>query len=428
MSISVVILAAGKGTRMKSVLPKVLHKISGYEMLYYSIKEAKKISDDISIVVAHQSELVKKTMQKYFENIKFVEQNIDLYSGTAGALRECKYTHEKVLILNGDMPLVEAEELKKFTNFQNDIVMSVLKLKNPNGYGRVIIKNGEVQKIVEQKDATENEKKIDTVNAGVYLINKDVLETFLPKISNNNASNEYYLTDIIALAKGENLSIKPLFVNEENFKGVNSKIDLANSEVIMQNKIKKRFMLNGVEMRLPETIYIESGVEIDEKSVIENGVTLLNGTKIINSTIKTNSVIENSIIKNSRVGPMARIRPLSKIEDSQIGNFVEIKKSTLNSVKAGHLSYLGDSLIDSGTNIGAGVITCNYDGKKKSQTIIGKNVFVGSDVQMIAPVKIDDEVIIGAGTTVTKDIKKGSLAISRINMKILKNFYYKFFA
>jgi bifunctional UDP-N-acetylglucosamine pyrophosphorylase/glucosamine-1-phosphate N-acetyltransferase len=209
--------------------------------------------------------------------------------------------------------------------------------------------------------------------------------------------------------------------------GVNSKYHLAISEDLMQERIKQRFMENGVVMRLPNSIYIESDVIIEGECIIENGVSLLSGSKIINSHIKTNCIVENSILINSDIGPMARIRPDSHLEDTHIGNFVEVKKSTLKGVKAGHLSYLGDSIIDEGTNIGCGTITCNYDGKNKYKTIIGKNVFIGSDSQLIAPVIIEDDVIIASGTTVTKNIKKGSLAINRIPLKLIDGFFYKFF-
>ncbi len=427
MSLSVVILSAGKGTRMKSELPKVLHKICGFEMLYYSIKEAKKISDDISVVLYHKANLVEERIKKYFPDIKIEIQDLENYPGTGGAMMGLNFIHDRVLVLNGDMPLVEAEELKKFSNFNSDIIMSLIDLKDPRGYGRVVIKNSEVDRIIEEKDATEDEKLINYVNGGVYLFKKSILNFYLPKLSNNNIQKEYYLTDIIELAKRDGYSIKPLFVKEENFKGVNSKVDLANAEMIMQKRIREKFMKKGVIMRLPETIYIEEGVEIEGESIIENGVSLLNGTKIINSHIKTNSIIEDSIIENSSIGPLARVRPKSEISDSHIGNFVEVKKSILKGVKAGHLSYLGDSEIDRGTNIGAGVITCNYDGKAKYKTIIGKNVFIGSDTQIVAPIKIEDEVIIGAGTTITDNIPKGSLGISRTPLKIVKNFYNKFF-
>jgi len=428
MNLSVIILAAGKGTRMKSSLPKVLHKISGYEMLYYSIKEAKKLSDDITVVLYHEAELVKKVMQNYFDDVNFVLQDHKNYPGTGGAVMGIKMKHKKILVLNGDMPLVESGELEGFLKSDSDIVMSVIELENPDGYGRVIISGDEVEKIVEQKDANSEELKVNTVNAGVYLFKSHILENFLPKLSNDNAQGEYYITDLVELAKKDGYRISPLFVKEENFKGVNSKLDLSSAEVIMQRRIKEAFMREGVIFRLPETTYIESGVEIKGESVIENGVSLLGSTKIINSHIKTNSVIEDSVIEDSSVGPMARVRPDSVLKDTHIGNFVEVKKSKLKGVKAGHLSYLGDSEIDEGTNVGAGTITCNYDGKKKYKTKIGKNVFIGSDTQIVAPVVIEDEVMIGAGSTVTKDVKSGALAISRTPLKIVEGFFKKFFS
>jgi len=424
---SIIILAAGAGTRMKSSTPKVLHKISGKEMLYYSIKEAKKLSDDIEVVVYHQKEKVIQAMQKYFNNITFITQDHANFPGTGGAIKCCNPKYDKVFILNGDMPLIQADELEKFTKIDADIVMSVINLENPDGYGRVVIKDNKVQKIVEQKDATAEEKKITYVNAGVYLIKKEILEQFLPLLTNNNASKEYYLTDIIDLANKAGKTIKAIEVKEENFKGVNSKFDLANAEKIHQNRLKEKIMKEGVILHLPDTIYIENDVKFIGECEIETGCVLKGKSIIENSLIKSNSVIENAIITNSEIGPMARIRPDSKITNSKIGNFVEIKKSTLNNVKAGHLSYLGDSEIESGTNIGAGVITCNYDGKNKYQTKIGKNVFVGSDSQLIAPINIEDDTIIAAGSTITKNVKKGELAISRTPQKSIKNFFYKFF-
>ena len=425
--LSVIIMAAGAGTRMKSTTPKVLHKISGKEMLYYSISEAKKLSNDIQVVVYHQKEKVIESMQKYFKNISFVTQEHLKYPGTGGAVKCCDPKNEKVFILNGDMPLVTSEELSKFDEIDADIVMSVIHLQNPDGYGRVVIENNEVKKIVEQKDATDEEKKIKYVNAGVYLVKKEILEEFLPLLSNDNAGKEYYLTDIIDLANKAGKTIKAIEVKEEDFKGVNSKFDLANAERIHQNRIKEKWMKAGVIMHLPETIYIENDIEFIGECEIESGCVFKGKSIIENSFIKANSIVEDAKITNSEIGPMARIRPVSEIIDSKIGNFVEIKKSTLNDVKAGHLAYLGDSEIESGTNIGAGVITCNYDGKNKYKTKIGKNVFVGSDSQLVAPVTIEDDCMIGAGSTITKDIQKGSLAISRTPQKIIKDFFYKFF-
>ena len=426
-NISIIILAAGFGTRMKSKTPKVLHPISGFPMIYYSIKEAKNISDDIKVVLYHENEMVKQEIESYFDDITFVIQDVKNYPGTGGALKGIEYKNEYVMILNGDMPLVSSSELEKFGEVEADIVMSVIKLDNPSGYGRVIIKNGEVQKIVEQKDASKKELDTKVVNAGVYLVKKDILEKYIPKLNNQNLSKEYYLTDIIEMAKKEGKIIKPIFVKEENFKGVNSRKDLAEAEVIMQKRIKEKLMRKGVTFRLPETSYIESEVEFDGECIVENGASIHRYSKIINSHIKSNSIIEESTIVNSSIGPLAHIRPKSVIEDSHIGNFTEVKKSTLKGIKAGHLSYLGDSDIDKGTNIGAGTITCNYDGKTKYKTKIGKNVFIGSDTQIVAPVTIEDDVIIAAGTTVTKDVKKGSLAISRTPLKTIENFFYKFF-
>ncbi|QKF72377.1 fused N-acetylglucosamine-1-phosphate uridyltransferase and glucosamine-1-phosphate acetyltransferase [Aliarcobacter faecis] len=423
---SIIILAAGQGTRMKSELPKVLHKISGKPMLYYSIKEALKLSDDITVVLYHQFEKVKKEMEKYFSNINFVIQDHQNFPGTGGAVMNIVPKYSKVLVLNGDMPLIQASELEKF-DLDATIVMSVLELQSADGYGRVIIENGNVKKIVEQKDASIDELAITTANAGIYQFETKFLLENLPKLNNNNNQKEYYITDLVEMAIKEGKILKPIIVNEENFKGVNSKVELADAEVIHQNRIKKEFLKAGVIMRLPDTIYIEEEVQIEGETIIENGVSLLGTSKIINSHIKTNSVIENSLIENSDVGPMARIRPDSKIINTHIGNFVETKKAELRGVKAGHLSYLGDCFIDEGTNIGCGTITCNYDGVNKHQTIIGKNVFVGSDTQFVAPVIIQDDVLIGAGATVTGDIKKGALFVTRAKAKVLDGYFYKHF-
>lgn len=433
-NLSIIILAAGKGTRMKSSIPKVLHKMSGKEMLYYSIEEAKKLSDDIHVVLYHQSELVKSSMDKYFDDIKYHIQDHEKYPGTGGAVMGITPKNEKVLVLNGDMPLIEADELKQLTENDNThqaknqkLTMSVLNLSCADGYGRVLIEKGKVTKIIEQKDCTSYELDIITANAGIYCFDTKFLLESLPKLSNDNAQKEYYITDLVEIAVKEDISIKPVTVKEENFKGVNSKFDLANAEVIHQNRIKTNFLKAGITMKLPDTIYIEHGVEIEGETILENGVTLLGNSKICNSIIKTNSIIEDSIIENSDVGPMARIRPLSILKDTHIGNFVEVKKSKLTGVKAGHLAYLGDSSIGEGTNVGAGTITCNYDGISKHKTIIGKNVFIGSDTQLVAPVTIEDNVMIAAGSTITNDVKSGDLALSRTKQKTITGFFHKFF-
>ncbi|MDP3466388.1 MAG: bifunctional UDP-N-acetylglucosamine diphosphorylase/glucosamine-1-phosphate N-acetyltransferase GlmU [Sulfuricurvum sp.] len=426
--LSIVILAAGKGSRMKSPKAKVLHEICGREMLYYSIKAAREITDDVIVVVAHQKDAVIRAMEKYFNGLTFITQDTDSFPGTGGAMMGIQPKYGDVLVLNGDMPLITRTSIDAFMSSESDIVMSVIPLDNPSGYGRVIIENNHVLRIVEEKDANDAEKAVQTVNAGIYAFKHHVLETYIPRLSNANAQSEYYLTDVIAMARNDGLTIAPLYVEEVEFKGVNSKNDLSNAEMIMMDRLRRDWMDAGVIMQLPHTIYIEEGVKFEGECIIENGVRLCGNTLIVNSHIKAHSVIEESVIRDSDMGPMAHIRPLSVIEETHIGNFVEVKKSTLTGVKAGHLSYLGDAIIGEGSNIGAGTITCNYDGKKKYQTIIGKNVFVGSDTQLVAPVEIADNVMIAAGTTVTSGkYESDILILSRTPIRKVVGFFTKFF-
>ncbi|PAF53943.1 UDP-N-acetylglucosamine diphosphorylase/glucosamine-1-phosphate N-acetyltransferase [Helicobacter sp. 13S00482-2] len=435
MSVSVVILAAGAGTRMKSLTPKVLHKICGKEMLFYSVQEALKISDDIHIILFHQYERIKEAIENYFKNSKitFHIQNHLKYPGTGGALMEgedqkpISTKYDRTLILNGDMPLIKKDELLSLISCESAVVMSVFTLENPSGYGRVVIKDQKVHSIIEEKDATESIKSICVVNAGVYVFDKYILGNYLPKVNNNNAQKEYYLTDIISLCVQDKIDIKPVFVNEENFMGVNSKSQLVYAESKMLEYLRNEAMNQGVIMHLPDTIYIEPEVVFEGECEIENGVHIKGKCKIINSHIKAHTIIEESNLKDSDIGPMAHIRPGCEISNTHIGNFVELKACNLNGVKAGHLSYLGDCNIDEGSNIGAGVITCNYDGKKKHKTIIGKNVFIGSDTQLIAPINIGSNVLIGSGTTVTKDVNEGDLVISRVKQENKPGGFYRFF-
>jgi len=427
MSISVVILAAGQGTRMKSTTPKVLHEISGKPMLFHAIDAAQKISDDITVVLYHQAARIQEAIEAHYSGIHFHMQDAVEFPGTGGAMKGVKVTHSKALILNGDMPLVTMSALESLMQGDADINMSVIKLDNPSGYGRVVISQGNVAEIVEEKDCIPAQKEIQTVNAGVYCVKKELLESYIPALSNENAQKEYYLTDIIKMAVDEGKIVHPVIVEEEEFKGVNSKLDLAHAEEILQRRIKTEWMKAGVSMRLPETIYIDSRATFEGECLLENGVSIQGASHIITSHIKTHSVIEDAHIENSDVGPMGRVRPNSTLINTHIGNFVEVKKSTLTGVKAGHLAYIGDATIDEGSNIGAGVITCNYDGKNKYQTKIGKNVFVGSDTQLVAPVTIENDVMIAAGSTINKNVAQGELAISRAPMRTVKNFFYKFF-
>jgi bifunctional UDP-N-acetylglucosamine pyrophosphorylase/glucosamine-1-phosphate N-acetyltransferase len=413
---------------MKSSTPKVLHSLCGKPMLYYIIKEAQKLSTDIHVILYHQAERVANFIHSHFENITTITQNHDQYPGTGGAVMAAKPKYDKVIVLNGDMPLVTADSIEPFLAQNASAVLSTFVLDDPSGYGRVITQGSEVKKVVEEKDASNDEKAVKRVNAGVYLFEKTFLERFLPKLSNNNAQNEYYITELVELAINENLHVAYVDVDENTFMGVNSKIELAISEDIKLNEIRQKWMLSGVIMRQPATIYIEESVTFEGECELESGVVLKGETFIKESTIKAHSVIEDANIISSSVGPMARVRPNSQLNQTHIGNFVEVKKSKLNGVKAGHLSYIGDADIESGTNIGAGTITCNYDGKNKYQTKIGKNVFIGSDTQLVAPINIEDDVIIAAGSTITKNVSSGSLAISRSEQKSIKGFFHKFFA
>lgn len=427
MSLSVVILAAGQGTRMKSTTPKVLHTVSGKPMLFHAIDVAQRLSDDVTVVLYHQAQRIEKAITDAYKGIRFHLQDAVQFPGTGGAMKGVVSQHERVLILNGDMPLITAESLQALISGDADINMSVIEMENSSGYGRVLIDESNVKEIVEEKDCTPEQKAVKTVNAGIYAVKKSLLDRYIPALSNENAQAEYYLTDIVKMAVDEGKIVHPVYVREEAFKGVNSKLDLAHAEVIMQQRIKESLMTAGVTMCLPETIYIDCRATFEGESILENGVTIQGASHIINSHIKAHSVIENALIQNSDIGPMARIRPQSTITDTHIGNFVEVKKSTLTGVKAGHLSYLGDATIGEGTNIGAGVITCNYDGKAKYATVIGKNVFVGSDTQLVAPVTIEDNVLIAAGTTINKNVATGALAISRTPLKIVAGFFHKFF-
>ncbi|MEA1952778.1 MAG: bifunctional UDP-N-acetylglucosamine diphosphorylase/glucosamine-1-phosphate N-acetyltransferase GlmU [Campylobacterota bacterium] len=427
MSISVVILAAGQGTRMKSTTPKVLHEISGKSMLFHAIDAAQEISNDITVVLYHQAARIQEQIEAHYAGVHFHMQDAKKFPGTGGAMKGVTTKNTRTLILNGDMPLITKDSLLALTSGDADINMSVIKLQDPTGYGRVVIEDEKVLEIVEQKDCNEAQLLTKTVNAGIYAVNSSLLERYIPALSNDNAQAEYYLTDIVKMAVDEGKTVNPIYVEEEEFKGVNSKLDLAHAEEILQRRIKTEWMKAGVSMRLPETIYIDSRATFKGECLLENGVSIQGASCIISSHIKTHSIVEESHVENSDVGPMGRVRPNSKLVDTHIGNFVEVKKSTLTGVKAGHLAYIGDATVDEGSNIGAGVITCNYDGKNKHQTIIGKNVFVGSDTQLVAPVTIADDVMVAAGSTVTKDVEQGALVLSRTPQKSIKNFFYKFF-
>lgn len=422
---SVVILAAGFGTRMKSSLAKPLHKISDWEMIFYSLENAFKLSDDVSVVLFNQAEKIQEKILSEFKNTKIVLQNMQ-FSGTGGALKNYHALYDEVLVLNADMPLVSLDSLKQLCTLDCDIAMSVFNKYEKNEYGKVVINDEKIVKIVENKDANEEEKNISLCNGGIYKFKKDILENYLPKLKNDNAQKEYYLTDIIKFAIDDGFLVKSMLKDENEFLGINSKKDLEQAQALHQKMIKEKLLQDGIIMHNKESIFISYKSEfIDECEIYPNCV-FKGKNKIIKSVIYENTSIENSIVANSSIGPLARIRPKCDIKESKIGNFVECKNADLTKVKAGHLSYLGDCVIKSGVNIGCGVIICNYDGVKKHLSVINEDCFIGSNSNLIAPIEIAKNTLIAAGSTISnKDASKmqeKDLFLQRADARIISNF------
>ena len=437
MGLEIIILAAGKGTRMYSDLPKVLHKVAGEPMLAHVIHTAKQLSPDaIHVVIGHGAELVKDTLSD--ENVYWCLQSEQL--GTGHAVQQALPNiddKQNVLILYGDVPLLRLETLQSLVNDLSTHQLSLLSaiLDDPTGYGRIIRKKGKLQCIVEQKDADTETLKINEINSGILASSAAKLKHWLSKIENNNVQQEYYLTDCIELAVQDNNTVEAIICeNEEEILGINNKQHLAYVERVFQSQIANQLMQNGVTLIDPMRIDVRGNltagkdVEIDVNCVfigenmLEDGISIGANAVIINSKIKSgtkihaNCHIENANIgKQCELGPFARIRPETELaEKVKVGNFVEIKKSQVKTgSKINHLSYVGDSELGRNVNIGAGTITCNYDGANKHRTTIGDNVFVGSDTQFVAPVTIGDGATIGAGSTITKDTPKDKLTLTR---------------
>lgn len=425
MKISVVILAAGFGTRMNSNLAKPLHTICGKSLIKIITENALKISDDVTLILHHQADAIKEHLSSN-SYLKFHNQDMQNHKGTGGALMNYEPKYDEVLILNADMPLITLESLEKIAKNDADITLSTFNKYEKHSYGRVIKENEKIIKIVETKDANSEELKCTLCNGGVYKMSKKVLKTYIPKLNNENAQKEYYLTDIIKMAIDDGLRVSENTFDEIEFLGINNKLDLEQAEQIMQKRIKDDLLINGVVMHNKDSIFIELDTQISNDCEIESGVVIKANSIIKSSKILANSVIENSEIINSSIGPMARIRPKCVIKDSKIGNFVECKNAKLEDVKAGHLAYLGDCEISSGVNIGCGVIICNYDGKNKHLSKIGKNVFIGSNSNLIAPINIPSDTLIAAGSTISnKDaakLKAKDLFIERNKGVIFNNF------
>lgn len=436
-AMSVVILAAGKGTRMYSDLPKVLHTLAGKPMVQHVIDAATGLgAQQIHLVYGHGGDQLKAQLSG--NSLNWVLQAQQL--GTGHAMQQAApwfADDEDIVMLYGDVPLISLETLQRLRSAKpsGGIGLLTVVLDNPTGYGRIVRENDTITGIVEQKDASPEQLKIQEINTGILIANGGDLKRWLAQLNNNNAQGEFYITDIIAMAHQEGRlvqAVHPARISETD--GVNNRLQLAALERAYQAEQAEKLLLAGVMLRDPArfdlrgTLKHGRDVEIDTNVIIEGDVTLGDRVKIAAGCIIKNSVIADdceisaySVIEDANlaaactVGPFARLRPGSELgEKAHVGNFVEMKKATLGKgSKAGHLSYLGDAEIGDDVNIGAGTITCNYDGANKSKTIIGDNVFVGSDTQLVAPVTVASGATIAAGTTVMKDVPAAVLVYNR---------------
>jgi len=444
-NLTVVILAAGQGTRMKSDLPKVLHRIANKSILEHVITTAQQLgAGSICVVYGHGGERVPQTLAHL--PVSWIEQAEQLGTGHAVAQAIPSIQAEDiVLVLYGDVPLISKETLVELIDAAGKDSLGLLtaKLDDPTGYGRIVRdESNKVVRIVEHKDATEEERQINEINTGLLAIQRNKLASWLEKLDNKNAQGEYYLTDIIELSVQDNTDINTTSVNNiAEVMGINDKVQLAEMEREYQMDQAEKLMRQGVTLRDPRRVDIRGDVtvgkdvEIDVNVIFEGTVKLGDRVSVgagsilrdvvVNDdvTIKAYCVIEEANIGAAcQIGPFARIRPETRLEENvHIGNFVEVKKSHIDKgSKVNHLSYIGDTTMGSKVNIGAGTITCNYDGANKYQTKIGNDVFVGSDTQFIAPVEIGDGATIGAGSTITKEVPAGELTLSRSKQMLIK--------
>ena len=434
-NIDVVILAAGKGTRMKSTKPKVMHRLAGKPLLDHVIEAAKSINPtEIIIVVGHEEAAIRE--HHALSPVTFVSQKEQLGTGHAVAQAVDHLTSSKTLILLGDVPCIREESIKQLAQSDADVVVLTQTVNDPRGYGRIIRnEQGQPSKIVEEKDANPNEKLVKEVNTGIFCVDTALLKKFLSTLNNSNAKGEYYLTDLIEFASSKGASIETAYPSLAfEASGVNSKRQLAELERRYQLALAHELMDSGVTISDPKRIDIRGTLACDDDVSIDVGcvfegkvrlgknVTIEANVIIIDSVIKDGSTIRafshiegGSIGSQNEIGPYARIRPGTESQAQvKIGNFVEVKAATIGTgSKANHLTYIGDAKIGSSVNVGAGTITCNYDGANKHLTTLEDNVFIGSDTQLVAPVTIGAGSTVAAGSTITKDVPPGGLALSR---------------
>ncbi len=450
-----VVLAAGKGTRFKSDKPKVLHEILGKPMLWYVLNTVRQGGiEDIAVVVGYGAEEVKKTFGDEFAY--FVQENPK--GGTADAVLASvdfwRNAEDYLLIINGDSPLVTSDTIKNMQRFLALVeeyekvelagVVLTSVLQDPTGYGRIVKEEGtdRILRIVEEKDATPQERNIREVNGGVYIFYIPYLLEALFKIKPSEATGELYLTDVVDYMVSKGYEIRSFMASDPTeVLGVNTRWELSFAENILRLKLIKYWAQRGVTFHIPETVWIEPDVSLSKnvevypnvflkgRTKLSEGVVVKTGAVVHDSELSENVVVEpysviekSKVERGAKVGPYAHIRERTRVgEKSEVGNFVEVKRSTLGKrVKAKHLAYIGDAEVGDGTNVGAGVVTANYDGRKKHRTEIGKNVFVGSNSLLVAPIKLGDFAYVAGGSVVTKDVPEEALAVERAELRILK--------
>lgn len=422
MEIKAVILAAGKGTRMKSNTPKVLHKIFEKPLLGYVLDNVKNIVNESFVIVGHHAEEVTKYVQKEYENAKTVLQTPQLGTGHAVSMvcPSLENFNGQVIILCGDTPLITEDTLKNFIDYHNSnnsdlTVMSTI-FENPANYGRIIRENDNSLKcIVEEKDATPEQKAVKEVNAGIYCLNWNKIKQAFCQLTSNNAQGEYYLTDIIEWGKKNSLNVNAYIMeNNEEIYGINSRSNLATATKLMNTRKLNKLMDNGVTIVDPDSTWISEDTEIGADTTIYPA-TYIEG--------------KNKIGNNCKIGPCAHLRGDVEIADNcKIGNFVEVKKAKIDhNTNAGHLSYIGDCEIGSNVNIGAGTITANYNPitKVKSKTVLKNDVKIGSNTVLVAPIEVEEGTNIGAGSVITKNLPSWALAITRAPLRIIENWVRK---
>lgn len=443
MTTEVVILAAGKGTRMRSELPKVLHQLAGKPMVGHVIDTAKKIqAGAIHVVIGHGAEQVQQNFADADLHWAIQSEQLGTGHAVAQAMPAVK-ADSIVLIAYGDVPLVTAETLSALVDAANENTLSLLTvyLDNPTGYGRIVRESGVITAIVEQKDASEEQLLINEVNTGILAVSAAKLNQWLPALSSNNAQGEYYLTDIIAMAVKDGMTVTAQHPQSAmEVEGANNRLQVAGLERFYQQQQAERLMTEGATLADPARIDIRGDLTIGQDIFIDvncvfigdvtiaDDVTIGPNCVIENSTIgkgtviKANSILENATVaENCDVGPFARLRPGSVLADkAKVGNFVETKKANIGEgSKVNHLTYIGDSNIGKGVNVGAGTITCNYDGVNKSTTNIGDGAFIGSNSSLVAPVNIGSNATVGAGSTISSDVADNQLGVARGKQKNL---------